>query len=142
MWLISLILSLTSALIAILLRQSARRYFETLHSLDAPKDRARVRLFLFNRKELYRMRIAAQLPPTLIHFSIYSFFAGLVVFFRTIDKNVAIAVDVSVGISAAEYIVLSILPCLDVACPYRTPMTYILWYPLHAILSFAALCLR
>ena len=88
------------------------------------------------------MRLAVQLAPTLLHFSVYLFFAGLVVLFRTINKNVAIAVDVSVGVFAVAYIVLSILPCLDVACPYRTPMSYILWYPLHAILSFAALFLR
>ena len=88
------------------------------------------------------MRLAVQLAPTLLHFSVYLFFAGLVVLFRTIDKNVSIAVDVSVGIFAVAYIVLSILPCVDVACPYRTPMSYILWYPFHAILSFAALFLR
>ena len=88
------------------------------------------------------MRIAVQIAPTLLHFSVYLFFAGLVVLFHTINKNVAIAVDVSVGVFAAAYIVLSILPCLDVACPYRTPMSYILWFPLHGALSFAALCLR
>ena len=87
------------------------------------------------------MRFAVQIAPTLLHFSVYLFFAGLVILFRTIDKNVAIAVDVSVGVFAVAYIVLSILPCLDIACPYRTPMSYILWYPLHVILSFAALCL-
>ena len=88
------------------------------------------------------MHFAVQIAPTLLHFSVYLFFAGLVVLFRTIDKNVAIAVDVSVGVFAVAYIVLSILPCIDAACPYRTPMSYILWYPLHAILSFAALCLH
>ena len=88
------------------------------------------------------MRLAVQLAPTLLHFSVYLFFAGLVILFRTIDKNVAIAVDVSVGVFAAAYIVLSILPCIDVACPYRTPMSYILWYPLHAFFSFASLLLR
>ena len=141
MWLISLVLSLTSALIATLLQQWARRYVETPHRPGEPKDRARVRSFLFHGTELYKMRFAVQIAPTLLHFSVYLFFAGLVVLFHTIDKNVAIAVDVSVGVFAAAYIVLSILPCLDVACPYRTPMSYILWYPLHAILSFAALCM-
>jgi hypothetical protein len=70
------------------------------------------------------------------------FFAGLVIVFHTINKKVAIAVDVSVGLFALAYIMLSILPCLDVRCPYRTPMSYILWYPCHTSLTFAAGCLR
>ena len=88
------------------------------------------------------MRLAVQMAPTLLHFSVYLFFAGLVVLFRTIDKNVAIAVDISVGIFVVAYIILSILPCLDVSCPYRTPMSSMLWYPLHTVLSFVALLLR
>jgi Family of unknown function (DUF6535) len=136
------VLSLTSALIATLLQQWARRYVETPHRPNEPNQRARVRSFLYHGTEFYRMRLAVQLAPTLLHFSVYLFFAGLVILFRTIDKNVAIAVDVSVGVFAAAYIVLSILPCIDVACPYRTPMSYILWYPLHAFFSFASLLLR
>ena len=138
MWLISLVLSLTSALIATLLQQWARRYVETPHRPGDPNDRARVRSFLFHGTELYKMRHAVQIAPTLLHLSVYLFFAGLVVVFRTIDKDVAIAVDVSVGVFAAAYIVLSVLPCLDVSCPYRTPLSSILWYPLHVNLSFAA----
>ena len=142
MWLISLVLSLTSALIATLLQQWARRYVEMPHRPSEPNHRARVRSFLFHGAELYKMRFAAQIAPTLLHFAVYLFFAGLVILFNTIDKNVAIAVDVSVGVFAVAYIVLSILPCIDAACPYRTPMSYILWYPLHAILSSVALFLR
>ena len=62
--------------------------------------------------------------------------------FHTIHKTVAIAVDVAVGLSALAYIAMSILPCLDVRCPYRTPISKILWYPYHAFLSFAAFCLH
>jgi Family of unknown function (DUF6535) len=142
LWLISLVLSLTSALIATLLQQWARRYVEMPNRPGDPKNRARVRSFLFLGTEIYKMRLAAQLAPTLLHFSVYLFFAGLVIIFRTIDKSVAIAVEVSVGVFGLAYIALSILPCLDVRCPYRTQLSYFLWYPTHAILSFAVICLR
>ena len=142
MWLISLVLSLTSALIATLLQQWARRYVEMPHRPNDPKDRARVRSFLYFGTKFYKMRFAVQLAPTLLHLSVYLFFAGLVVVFRTINKSVAIAVEVAVGVFGVAYITLSILPCLDVRCPYRTPMSYFLWYPTHAILSFSAICLR
>jgi hypothetical protein len=142
MWLISLVLSLTSALIATLLQEWARTYIETPNVPREPIQRARVRWFLFLGTELYKMRLIAQMGFSLLHLSVYLFFAGLVIAFHTVNKNVAIAVEVGVGVFGLAYIALSILPCLDVQCPYRTPMSYILWYPLHAIPSFAALCLR
>jgi hypothetical protein len=142
MWLISLVLSLTSALIATLLQQWARRYVETPKVPSKPNHRARVRWFLFLGKDVYKMRLLVEIAPTLLHLSVYLFFAGLVIIFHTINTKVAIAVDVSVGLFALAYIMLSILPCLDVRCPYRTPMSYVLWYPCHISLSFVALCLN
>jgi hypothetical protein len=142
MWLISLVLSLTSALIATLLQQWARRYVETPKVPSRPNHRARVRWFLFLGTDMYKMRLLVEIAPTLLHLSVYLFFAGLVIAFHTINTKVAIAVDVSVGIFGLAYIVLSILPCLDVRCPYRTPMSYILWYPCHISLSFTARCLH
>ena len=142
MWLISFVLSLASALVTTLLQQSARGYLETSYPPSDPNHRARVRSFLFLGTEFYKTRFPVRMAPTLLHFSVFLFFVGLVVLFHTINKNVAIALDVSVGVFALAYIALSILPCLDLACPYRTPMSYILWYPLHTILSFAALFLR
>ncbi|KAF8476437.1 hypothetical protein DFH94DRAFT_634996, partial [Russula ochroleuca] len=123
MWLISLVLSLTSALIATLLQQWARRYVEMPNVPSEPNERARVRWFLFLGTESYKMRLAVQLAPTLLHLSVYLFFAGLVIVFHTINKNVSIAVDVSVGVFGLAYMALSLLPCLDVSCPYRTPMS-------------------
>ncbi|KAN0118912.1 hypothetical protein V8E52_004684 [Russula decolorans] len=135
MWLISLVLSLTSALIATLLQQWARRYAETPKVPSEPNDRARVRFFLFLGTERYKMPFLVELAPTLLHLSVYLFFGGLVIAFHTIHKKVAIAVDVAVGLFALAYAVLTILPFLDIRCPYRTPMTYILWYSLHTFLS-------
>ena len=142
MWMISLVLSLTSALMATLLQQWARRYVETPKVPSQSNYRARVRWFLFLGTDIYKMRLLVEIAPTLLHFSVYLFFAGLVITFHTINTKVSIAVDVSVGLFGLAYIILSILPCLDVKCPYRTPMSYILWYPCHILLSFAARCLH
>jgi hypothetical protein len=142
MWMISLVLSLTSALIATLLQQWARRYVETPNVPPKPNHRARVRWFLFLGMDVYKMHILVELAPTLIHLSVYLFFAGLVITFHTINTTVAIAVDVSVGFFAVAYIMLSILPSLDFKCPYRTPLSRILWRPWHTFLFFTAHCLR
>ncbi|KAN0118889.1 hypothetical protein V8E52_004661 [Russula decolorans] len=142
LWLISLVLSLTCALIATLLQQWARRYIETPKSTNILRHRARVRSLLLFGTRLYKIPLIVEILPTLLHLSVYLFLGGLVIIFHTINKTVAIAVDVAVGVSGLAYIALSILPCLDVKCPYRTPISKILWYPCHAVLSLAALCLH
>jgi hypothetical protein len=142
LWLISLVLSLTCALIATLLQQWARRYIETHKSSNVQRNRARVRSLLLVGTKFYKIPLIVGMLPTLLHFSVYLFLAGLVITFHTIHKKVAIAVDVAVGVSGLAYLTLGILPCLDVRCPYRTPISQALWYPCHACLSFAALCLH
>jgi hypothetical protein len=142
LWLISLVLSLTCALIATLLQQWARRYIETPKFTNVPRHRARVRSLLLVGTKQYKITLIVEILPTLLHLSVFLFLGGLVITFHTINRTVAIAVDVAVGVSGLAYIVLSILPCLDVKCPYRTPISKLLWYPCHAVLSLAALCLH
>jgi len=133
LWLISLVLSLTCALIAMLLQQWARRYTETLKSTNMLRHRARVRLLLLIGTNLYNIPLIVEIIPTLRIIIL----GGLMIIFHVIHKMVAIIVDVAVGVLGLAYIVLSILPCL-VKCPYRTPISKILWYPCHALLPFAA----
>jgi Family of unknown function (DUF6535) len=140
MWLVSLVLSLTSALVATLLQQWARRYIETpsVPNLNEPSDRARVREFLFLGTKKYKMPLAVEIAPILLHLSVCLFLGGLVIIFHTVNTKVAIAVDVAVGIFGLPYIVITVIPLLDIRCPYRTPISFILWYPLHAFLSIVA----
>ncbi|KAI0264566.1 hypothetical protein BGY98DRAFT_900314, partial [Russula aff. rugulosa BPL654] len=93
-WLISLLLSLTSALMAIMLQQWARRYVELPKAPSQPNHRARVRWFLFLGMDFYKVRLLVEIAPTLLHLAVYLFFAGLVITFHTINKEVATAVDV------------------------------------------------
>jgi hypothetical protein len=141
LWLISLVLSLSCALIATLLQQWARRYTETPKSTNVPRHRARIRSLLLDGMKMYKILLIVETLPTLLHLSVFLFLGGLVITFHTIHNTVAIAVDVAVGVSGLAYIAFSILPCLDVKCPYRTPISKILWYPCHALLCLAALCI-
>ena len=142
MWMISLVLGLTSALTATLLQRVARRCIELPKVPSEPNYRARVRWSLFYGTDIYKMRLLVELALTLLHLSVSLFFAGLVIIFHTINTTVAIAVDVSVGFFALAYIMLSILPSLDFKCPYRTPLSRISWRPWHIFLFFTSHCLR
>jgi hypothetical protein len=76
---------------------------------------------------------ANRTAPTLINLSTLLFHIGLVIFFFTIYKPVAIVVLASVVLFGATYFLLTILPCFDHTCPYRTPLSSLAWYLWHAV---------
>jgi len=142
MWLMSLVLSITSALFATLLQQWARKYVDKPQVPIVPSQCARVHSFLFLGARKYNLRLAVDIAPTLLHLSVFLFFAGLVIFFIPINRTVAIAVSTSVGLFVVAYFTLTILPCIDHACPYRTPLSKIWWLIWHSSLSLIVLCGR
>ncbi|KAH9172719.1 hypothetical protein EDB89DRAFT_856587 [Lactarius sanguifluus] len=142
LWLLSLVFSITSALAATLMQQWARRYIQLPQIPRVPRDRARVRSYLFLGILKYRMSRAVEAAPALLHLSVFLFFAGLVIFLFTIFKAVAVVVSICVGFIGFVYLILTILPCLDHSCPYRTPMSSIWWYCWHTSLGSFALCAR
>jgi hypothetical protein len=127
LWLLSFLLSITSALFATLMLQWARIFIDLPQTPSVPKERARVRSVLFFGMEKYHMHLAVEMAPTLLHLSVFLFFIGLVVFFFTIFKTVAVVVLISVGVVGLAYLALTILPYLDRSCPYRTPMSSLWW---------------
>ena len=120
--------------------QWARIFIDLPQTPSISKERARVRSVLFFGMEKYRMHLAVETAPTLLHLSVFLFFIGLVVFFFTIFKAVAIVVLISVGVFGLAYCALTILPCLDHSCPYRTPMSSLWWHLWHTSLSLVARC--
>ena len=63
----------------------------------------------------------------LLHFSVFLFLVGLVIFFFTINKVVATVVLIAVGLFGVVYFTLSTLACIDRSCPYRTPLSDVWW---------------
>ena len=96
LWLMSLVLSITSALFATLEQQWTNQY------VRLPKVTVTV---------------------TLLHLSVFLFLVGLVIFFFTIYRTVAIVVSFTVGLFVMVYLMLTILACLDRNSPYRTPLS-------------------
>jgi hypothetical protein len=141
-WLLSLVLSTTSALLATLTQQWARRYLQLPQIPSVPSERARVRSFLFRGTVMYAIHYAVEIAPTLLHLSVFLFNIGLVLFFFTIFKTVAIIVLAFVVLFGVLYSILTILPCLHHICPYHTPMSDIFWYLWHAFASLVEVFLE
>ena len=142
LWLLSFLLSTTSALFATMMQQWGRIYMALPQTQSIPSHRARVRSFLFLGTKKYSMDSVVEIAPTLLHLSVFLFYIGLVIFLFTIHKTVAVAILISVGLFGLVYFAPTILPCIDHSCPYSTPMLRPWWYLWHTFFLVVGGCLN
>jgi hypothetical protein len=123
MWFLSLILSLSCALLATLMQQWARRYLGYAQHRGAPRKRARIRAYMFEGVEEFRLSQAVEAMPLLLHTSVFLFFAGLIEFLLPINTVVAFSTLGCVAVFTFIYAILTLLPNWRLNCPYRTPLS-------------------
>ncbi|KAJ7769193.1 hypothetical protein DFH07DRAFT_1058240 [Mycena maculata] len=127
LWLISLGLSLTCALIATLLEQWARNFLHKADLRSAPVIRARVFSYLYYGLRRFGMHRVVDVIPLLLHASLLFFFAGLVAFLIPVNTALTVIAAILLFIVAAVYSVLTFLPLWYLDCPYRTPLSGLFW---------------
>ena len=122
-WLISLICSLSAALLATLVQQWVRSY---IRKSSNPLKTARIRLFLFEGTE--RIPMVAEAVPGLIHVSLILFFWGLGDLILHIDTPVFVVTVVPVVVCVCLYLYCVVAPIWNPQSPYRTPFSGIIWH--------------
>ncbi|KAJ7453765.1 hypothetical protein FB451DRAFT_1280752 [Mycena latifolia] len=133
LWFISLGLSLSCALVATLLEQWARDFIHHSEIRSAPVIRARVFSYLYYGLKRFKMHTVVEIVPLLLHASLLLFFAGLVTFLAPVNSFIMTVVATSLGVVAAVYLALTLLPIAFLDCPYRTPLSGALWRVWHAL---------
>ena len=127
LWFLSLILSLSCALSATLMQQWARRYQELAQRRVAFHRRGRMRSYIFDGVHRFGMARAVATMPTLLHISVFLFFAGLVDFLFPIYAIVAYAALGCITVFTLAYSILTVLPNVYLNCPYGTPLSGFTW---------------
>ena len=135
LWFMSLVISITCALLATLLQQWARRYLKVTQTRYSPHKRARIRSFFFEGVERFLLPWAVEVLPALLHISLFLFFSGLVVFLCNINLTAYKLVLSWVGICTAIYGCITFMPIFRHDSPYYTPLTSIVWHILIGIPS-------
>ena len=121
-WLISLVCSLSAALLATLVQQWVRSY---IRKSSNPLKTARIRLFLLEGTE--RIPVVAEVVPGLIHISLILFFWGLGDYILQIDTTVFVSTVVPLGVCVCLYLYCVVAPIRNPQSPYRTPFSGIIW---------------
>jgi hypothetical protein len=127
-WFLSLVLSLTCALMATLLQQWARRYLQIVRQNHPPHIQAHIREYFYQGARNFRIFGLVELLPFLLIVSVLLFFAGLVVFAFLGNHTVAKFTLAIVGFCFLSYIIFTMMPLVFHDCPYWTPLTSVLWF--------------
>ncbi|KZP12371.1 hypothetical protein FIBSPDRAFT_985086, partial [Athelia psychrophila] len=122
-WILSLCLALTCALAATLVQQWARHYMQAVQRRPAPHSQARMRVYLFDGMKKFKMSAVVEGIPTLLHASVFLFFAGLVDFLYQINLRIAVVALSIVAACGGLYVLITILPILHRQSPFRTPLS-------------------
>ena len=131
----SLVISLTCALLATFLQQWARRYLKVTQSRYSPHKRARIRAFFSEGVDKCLLPWTVDALPTLLHISLFLFFAGLVVFLCNVNLTIFKLVLSWVGLCAALYGCMTCMPIIRHDSPYYTPLSLPAWYVVTGIQS-------
>ncbi|KAH9067574.1 hypothetical protein EDB87DRAFT_8437 [Lactarius vividus] len=127
LWFLSLVISITCALLATLLQQWARRYLKVTQPRYSPHKRARIRTFFFEGVEKYFLPLAVEALPTLLHVSLFLFFAGLAVFLCNVNLTIFKLALSWIGVCTALYGCVTFMPIFYHDSPYYTPLSILVW---------------
>ncbi|KAH9031390.1 hypothetical protein EDB83DRAFT_2525764 [Lactarius deliciosus] len=130
---LSLVISISCALLATLLQQWARRYLKVTQPRYSLHKRARIRAFFAEGVDQFLLPSAVEALPTLLHVSLFLFFAGISVFLWNVDLTIFKAVVSWIGICTALYGFITFFPIFRHDSPYNTPLSLPAWHIVAAI---------
>ncbi|SJL04837.1 uncharacterized protein ARMOST_08208 [Armillaria ostoyae] len=146
LWFTSLFLSLTTALVAVLVKQWLHHYV-ALPS-GTPRDRSLTRQFRYAGFQKWHVQVIIGLLPVLMHLALAIFLVGLVIFLQPLQQALSWVICAGTGLVYTAYVVATILPIIFPQCPYRTPLCDLVyislrrlvprvtWYSKHNFLHF------
>ncbi|KAN0128550.1 hypothetical protein V8E53_013595 [Lactarius tabidus] len=133
LWLLSLVISLTCALLATLLQQWARKYNTVTQPRLGAHMRVSMHAFFSHGVEKFLLPWAVEALPTLLHISLYLFFSGLLVFLWNINLTMFRLVLAWVSICTVLYGCFTFMPIICPDSPYHTPLSSLTWFVVTGI---------
>ncbi|PBK78433.1 hypothetical protein ARMSODRAFT_1011012 [Armillaria solidipes] len=135
LWFTSLALSLTTALVSVLVKQWLHHYM-ALPS-GTPREQSLLRQFRYGGLQKWRVLVIIGLLPVLMHTALAIFFVGLVIFLGPLQDAIAWVVGVITVIAYIAYLMAHILPLFFPQCPYRTSLCDLLHVLYSHVMQYA-----
>jgi hypothetical protein len=128
LWFMSLVISMTCAVLANLLQQWARKYLKVTqpHSTSELR-RARCCAFYADGVDNFLLPWVFEALPAMLHLSVFLFFAGLVVFLWHFDPTISKLILSWVAGCVTLYGYITFIPTFRHDSPYNTPLSPLAW---------------
>ncbi|KAH9002321.1 hypothetical protein EDB86DRAFT_291580 [Lactarius hatsudake] len=127
-WFMSLVFSISAALLATLVQQWVRDYMHVFQRYSNPLKSARLRQYLYEGAEGWYMPLVAESVPGLIHVSLFLFFVGLCDSLFSLNTTIGITTIIPIAICGILYVFSTFTPIMDPQSPFQTPFTGMIWY--------------
>ncbi len=131
LWFSSLGLSLSTALITVLVKQWIHQYMSV--PSGTPRDQARTRQFRNDSFQKWHVPLMIGLLPVFMHLSLGMFLLGLVIYLHKLNGIMAAMLGRIGGLAFLMYFSTNLLPLFFPDCPYKTPLSHYA----YAFLSYA-----
>jgi hypothetical protein len=127
-WYMSLVSSLSAALLATLIQRWAQDYMHMFQRYSSPFEIARIRQYLHEGVKRWRMPTMVEAVPALVHISLFLFFIGLADFLLNAYAIVGKITLYPIIFCVTLYIISTVAPIIDPQTPYRTSFSSLVWY--------------
>ncbi len=122
LWFMSLGLSLSTTLLAVLAKQWIHQYI-SVASAGSPRNRCRVRHFRYRALKKWHVPLIIDLLPVLMHAALGLFFTGLVIFLWSLSNVMAAHMAIIAIAAFGVYSITNVLPVFYPDCAYKTPLS-------------------
>ena len=132
-WFMSLVFSLSAALLATLVQQWVRDYMHVFRRYSHPLKSARLRQYLYEGAEGWYMPVVAEFVPGLVHISLFLFFLGLCDSLLTLNTTIGITTVIPISVCSLLYIFCMFAPVLYPQSPFRNSFSSLIWYLMQKV---------
>ncbi|KAH9009415.1 hypothetical protein EDB83DRAFT_2234833, partial [Lactarius deliciosus] len=122
-WFMSLVFSISAALLATLVQQWVRDYMHVFQRYSNPLKSARLRQYLYEGAEGWYMPVVAESVPGLVHVSLFLFFVGLGDSLFNVNTTVGVTTIVPIAICGLLYVFSMFAPVIRPQSPFRNPFS-------------------
>jgi hypothetical protein len=134
LWLVSLAMTLVLSVVMLLVKHWTHRCQKSPHKSGGDLEteiRGRFRSMI-----AWGVHEIVEYSPFLLHLSMLLFLIGLSLLIFSINRALTCALAAIAGVAAIVYFIAGFFPLFYPSCPYRTPLTHILWKIMGRVRNF------
>ncbi len=131
LWFTSLTVSLIASLMAVHAKQWVSHYVSKPSGSGTALDTVRIRQFRYTKFQKWSIPVIIGVLPFLVHIALAMFLVGLVVVLTAFVYSLVYTIATLTIFTFLAYATTVILSAIDPSCPYRTPLSNILYSASH-----------